>query len=124
MLNADKTEVMAVVTSSRLRLVDSDSADIGVGNIPLLKTPVKYLEVKIDQTLSMQDAVSSVCRATFLELRSLASIRPYLSIRTSARLVAALIISRLITATPSWPVCLRNRQVDCRGFRTVQHGLF
>ena len=73
MLNADKTEVMAVVTSSRLRLVDSDSADIGVSNISF-KTPVKYIEVKIDQTLSMQDAISCVCRASFLDLRSLASI--------------------------------------------------
>ena len=37
----------------------------------------------------------SVCCASFLELRRLASIRPYLSERTSARLVAALITSHL-----------------------------
>ncbi len=43
----------------------------------------------------MQDQISSVCRASFLALRRLASIRPYLSERTSARLVAALITSRL-----------------------------
>ena len=68
MLNVDKTEVMAVVTSSRLRLVDSDSADIGVSNISF-KTPVKYIEVKIDQTLSMLDQISSICHASFLELK-------------------------------------------------------
>ena len=56
---------------------------------------MKYHCVKIDQTLSMQEQISSVCRASFLELRRLASIRPYLSERTSARLVAALITSRL-----------------------------
>ena len=49
----------------------------------------------MDQTLSMQNQISSVCRAFFLKLRRLASIRPYLSERTSARLVAALITSRL-----------------------------
>ena len=43
----------------------------------------------------MQEQISSVCRASFLELRHLVSIRPYLSERTSARLVAALITSRL-----------------------------
>ena len=56
---------------------------------------MKYHCVKIDQTLSMQYQISSVCRASFLELRRLASIRPYLSERTSARLLAALITSRL-----------------------------
>ena len=43
----------------------------------------------------MQDQISSVCRESFLALRRLASIRPYLSERTSARIVAALITSRL-----------------------------
>ena len=94
MLNTDKTEVMAVGISSRLSLVDCNSANIGCSNIPF-ETFVKYLGVKTDQTLSMQDQISSVCRASSLELRRLASIRPYLSERTSARLVAALITSRL-----------------------------
>ena len=43
----------------------------------------------------MQNQTSSVGSASFLELRRLASIGPYLSERTSARLVAALITSRL-----------------------------
>ena len=94
MLNTDKTEVMAVSTSSRLSRVDCNSANIGGSSIPF-KTSVKYLSVKIDQTLSMQDQISSVFRASFLELRRFASILPYLSERTSARLVAALITSRL-----------------------------
>ena len=94
MLNADKTEVMAVGTLSRLSRVDCNSANIGGGNIPF-KTSVKYLGVKIYQNLSMQDQISSVCRASFLKSRRLASIRPYLSDRTSANLVAALITFRL-----------------------------
>ena len=94
MLNTDKTEIMAVDTSSRLSRVDCNSANIGGSSIPF-KTSVKYLSVKIDQTLSMQDQISSVFRASFLELRRFASILPYLSERTSARLVAALITSRL-----------------------------
>ena len=82
-LNSDKTEVMAVGTSSRLSRVDCNSANIGGSNIPF--NSVKYLGVKIDQTLSMQDQISSVCRASFFELRRLASIRPYLSESTSRR---------------------------------------
>ena len=78
MLNTDKTEVKAVGTSSRLSRVDGNSANIGDSNIPF-KTSVKYLGVKPDQILSIQYQRSSVCRASFLELRRLASIRPYLS---------------------------------------------
>ena len=63
-------------------------------NIPF-KTSVKYLGVKTDRTLSMQDQISTICRAFFLALRSLASIQPYLSERTSAKLVAILMTSRL-----------------------------
>ena len=84
MLNADKTEVMAVGTLSRLSRVDCNSANIGGSNIPFI-TSVKDLGVRTDQTLSMQDQINSVCRASFLELR-LASIRPYLSERISTRL--------------------------------------
>ena len=53
-LNTDKTEVIAVSTSSRLSRVDCNSANIGGSSIPF-RTSVKYLGVKIDQTLSMQD---------------------------------------------------------------------
>ena len=53
------------------------------------------LGVKIDQTLRKLDQISNVCRASFLELMRLGFIRPYLSKKTSARLVAALITSRL-----------------------------
>ena len=94
MLKTDKTEVMSVGTSSRLSQVDCNSENIGGSNIPF-KTSVKYLGVKIDQTFSMQDQITSVCRAFFPKLRRLASIQTYLSERTSARLVAALTTSCL-----------------------------
>ena len=97
-LNTGKTEVKAASASSRLSLVDSNSAEVGVGNISF-KTSVKYLGVKTGQPLFMQDPIISVCRASSVELRSLASIRPYLSNSTYARLVTALITSRLVIAT-------------------------
>ena len=55
---------------------------------------VKYLGVHLDQILSMRQHIDSVCRASFLELRRAATIRPYLSQSATARLVAAMIISR------------------------------
>ncbi|MEG7522267.1 MAG: hypothetical protein M3H12_04095, partial [Chromatiales bacterium] len=66
MLNTDKTEVMTVGAASQLKLVGSESTYIGGSNIPF-KTSLRYLGVEIDQTLSMQRQISSVCRACFLE---------------------------------------------------------
>ena len=51
--------------------------------------------VHLDKTLSMQKHISSICCASFLELRRIASIRPYLSQSAAARLVAAMVKSRL-----------------------------
>jgi hypothetical protein len=93
-LNTDKTELMPVGTPSRIRAVGGEGMVIG-GSDVAFDTSVKYLGVKIDQTLSMQDQIGSICRASFLELRRIASIRPYLSKDASARLVDALITSRL-----------------------------
>ncbi|WP_419626443.1 hypothetical protein, partial [Thiolapillus sp.] len=93
-LNTDKTEVMPVGSASRVALVESECANIGGNSVPF-KMSVKYLGVHLDQTLSMRQHIDSVCRASFLELRRAATIRPYLSQSATARLVAAMIISRL-----------------------------
>ena len=93
-LNTDKTEVMPVGSASCLESVDSECANIG-GNSVLFKTSVKYLGVHLDKTLSVQKHISSICCASFLELRRIASIRPYLSQSAAARLIAAMVICRL-----------------------------
>ena len=93
-LNRDKTEVMPVGSASCLESVDSECANIGGNSVPF-KTSVKYLGVHLDETLSMQKHISSICCVSFLELRRITSIRPYLSQSAAARLVAAMVISSL-----------------------------
>ena len=85
---------MPVGATSRLTVIDSKSTRIGGSDVPF-QTTVTYLGVKIDQTLSVQDHISSICRTSFLQLRHIASIRPFLSVGASARLVSALVTSRL-----------------------------
>ena len=92
-LNTDKSEVMPVGSVSCLKSVDSECANIDGNSVPF-KTSVKYLGVHLDKTLSVQKHIS-ICCASFLELRRIASIRPYLSQSAAARLVAAMVISRL-----------------------------
>ena len=74
--------------------VDSECANIGGNSVPF-KMSVKYLGVHLDKTLSMQKHISSICCASFLEIQCIASIQPSLSQSAAARLVAAMVISRL-----------------------------
>ena len=85
---------MPVGSASRVALVESECTNIGGNSVPF-KMSVKYLGVHLDQTLSMRQYIDSVCRASFLELRRAATNRPYLSQSGTARLVTAMIISRL-----------------------------
>ena len=89
-----KTEMMLVGSSVRISSVGCESADIGGSCIPL-QTTVTYLGVHLDQTLSMKQHLSSLCRTTFLALRRNASIRPFLSNSSTERFVAPMITSRL-----------------------------
>ena len=57
--------------------------------------PNKYLGVHLDETLSMKEQVTSLCRSSDFHLRKIASIRPYLSDESTAQLVSSLILSRL-----------------------------
>ena len=93
-LNAEKTEVLPVASTSRLSSVGRDSVDIGGKRLPF-KSSVRNLGVHLDQTLLIQQHISSVCRAVYLELRRIASIRPYLTQSATAQLVSSAITSRL-----------------------------
>ena len=55
----------------------------------------EYLGVYLDQTLSLQQHISSVYRSTFLELLKRSLIRSNLSRNSTARLVSSMINSRL-----------------------------
>ena len=72
MLNTDKTEVMIVGTASRIKQVASNSITILNSDIKIQES-VKYLGVRLDQTLSMSSHISDVCRSSFLSLRRIGS---------------------------------------------------
>ena len=93
-LNREKTEMMLVGSSVLISSVGCESADIDGSCIPF-QTTVTYLGVHLDQTLSIKQHLSSLCRTTFLALRRIASIRPFLSNSSTEKLVASMITSRL-----------------------------
>ena len=93
-LNTDKTEAMPVSTSGRSTQVQSTSVTIDGHKIPF-QSNVKYLGVVIDQSLTFHDHISTVCRNAFLQIRRISSIRRCLSTSSAAKLVLAMVISRL-----------------------------
>ena len=93
-LNTEKNEMMLVGSSMHISSVDCESADVGGSSIPF-QTTVTYLGVHLDQTLSMKQHISSLCRTTFLALRRIVSICLFLSNSSTEKLVASMIMSRL-----------------------------
>ena len=87
-VNTEKTEFLSVVSTSRISSVGRDSVDIGCKRIPL-RYSARNLGVHLDQTLSMQQPISSICRVAYLELRRIASIRPYSTQSATAQLVSS-----------------------------------
>ena len=81
-------------TASRVEQLDCDAIKILDTDISLQKS-VKYLGVRMDQTLSMSDHITDACRSSFLSLRRIGSIRPYLTEKATACLINSVVTSRL-----------------------------
>ena len=65
MLNADKTEVLIVGTTSRIEQLDCDAIKILETDISFQKS-VKYLGVRMDQNLSMSDHINIMSLLIFI----------------------------------------------------------
>ena len=63
--------MLLVGSSVRISSVGCESANIGGSSISF-QTTVTYLGVHLDQTQSMKQHISSLCRTTFLALRRIA----------------------------------------------------
>ena len=70
-----------------------------------------YLGVRMDQTLSMSDHISDVCRSSFLSLRRIGPIRPYLTEKATACLINSVVTSRLDFCN-STLTCITSDQIN------------
>ena len=76
-LNDEKTEAMLVGSRQAINPTEAESIQIGGKNI-LLNPHVKNLGVFLDNTLSMEQHISHLCRSAYLAMRQIASIRIYI----------------------------------------------
>ena len=61
----------------------------------MLNPHVKNLGVFLDNTLSMEQRISHLCRSAYLAMRQIASIRRYLTEKNTVQLMCSFVLSRL-----------------------------
>ena len=92
-LNDSKTEFI-ILTSARRNIPDTNSVKIGESHI-LAVPSAKNIGAIIDSHLSMEKQVSNVCKNCYLSMHQISQIRQYLTEDATAKLVNALITSKL-----------------------------
>ena len=94
-MNDDKTEAI-LITKQRLSHSHPLPQTINISNTNIKFTQsVRNLGVTLDSTLSLHQHVMNICKAAYLELRRISSIRKYLSVDATKTLVCSLVLSRL-----------------------------
>ena len=94
-LNDDKTDAM-IVPSQRMStsFPMPDSLTVGTSNV-MFSQSVNTLDVTIDTHLTMKKQVINLVRTANFELRRINSVRHYLSLEATQKLVLAFVMSRL-----------------------------
>lgn len=94
-LNPDKSDAVLFGTQQRLRSFPSISSINVAGSSICLSDHVKILGVILDNKLTFNSHVDSLCRSSFFHLRSLRYIRPSLNLDIAKAFGSAIIGSRL-----------------------------
>ena len=94
-LNPDKSESIVIGTSAKLRC-DSriDNVALGDAQIPVADC-VKSLGVLIDSTLSFNQHVNNICKASHFHIRALRHIRQCLNVETARTVASSMVGARL-----------------------------
>jgi Reverse transcriptase (RNA-dependent DNA polymerase) len=95
-LNQSKTEIMWFGTAANLKKLSSEDQRVAIGSSRIEpSSSVRNLGVYLDSQMTMKEHVTRTARICFHHIRRLWGIRQRLNRETTARLVSALIISRL-----------------------------
>ena len=94
-LNDNKTEAMIII-SNRMSVHSPLLSVIHIGDadVPFVSS-VKNLGVTLDSNLSMSQHISNTCKAAYIQIRHLSSIRHLLTTQATQTLVCSLVLSRL-----------------------------
>ena len=94
-VNDNKTEAMIIL--SNIMSVHSPLPSvihIGDADVPFVSS-VKNLGVTMNSNLSMSQHISNTCKAAYIQIRHISSVRHLLTIQATQTLVCSLVLSRL-----------------------------
>ena len=94
-LNDNKTEAM-IILSNRMSVYSPLPSVIHIGDadVPFVSS-VKNLGVTLDSNLSMSQHIGNTCKAAYIQIRHISSIRHLLTTQATQTLVCSLVLSRL-----------------------------
>ena len=93
-LNGDKTEVLVVTSPYYQKLLPKSVFKIDNAVI-IPKSAVRNIGVLFDDTMSMAEQVSSICKSVHFHLRNIGQIRKLITYDACEKLIHALVSSRL-----------------------------
>ncbi len=93
-MNTDKTEVMLCGTSSKLKSINVDSADICDDTVSF-SSHVKNLGVFMDQNFNLQIHISKTRQKCYFELRKISHFRPFINEKSTIQLIISLVMSKI-----------------------------
>ena len=94
MLNENKTEVMIFSSKAPLLLVRNLSVQVG-DTIIKSASSVGNLGVRMSTCMSMDTHINSICRSSYMHLRTISKIRQYLTKEATKTLTHDLVLSRI-----------------------------
>lgn len=93
-LNTDKTELLVVSSTHAKQFVEDFALRVG-DTLVSSSESCRNLGVIFDRCLNMRKHVANVCRSSYFHLRSIGSIRKYLTEEACAQLLHAFVTSKL-----------------------------
>jgi hypothetical protein len=93
-LNGDKTEVLVITSPYYQKFLPNTVFKIDDAVI-IPKTSVRNIGILFDNTMSMADQVSSICKSVHFHLRNIGQIRKLITNDACKKLIHALVSSRL-----------------------------
>ena len=114
-LNDNKTEAM-IILSNRMSVHSPLPSVIHIGDadVPFVSS-VKNLAVTLDSNLSMSQHISNTCKAAYIQIRHISSIRHLLTTQATQTLVCSLVLSRLDYCNSGCPQYLLDKLQKVQG---------
>ena len=102
-INDNKTEAM-IILSNRMSVHSPLPSVIHIGepDVPTVSS-VKNLGVTLDSSLSMSQHINNTCKAAYIQIRHISSIRHLLTTQATQTLVCCLVRSRCNSLLSGYP---------------------